>query len=150
MCFLTQRSENEKQTMARGPKLTTSINKNTYVGSVLNSFTQCKNAGSKINIKEHSKQVCTTQWSEKWKKCAFAHLRKQDHKYPRQRFTHQNTRFHWFLKSHDNWPLFPYLALGTGKVSVTSLGRPIRPALISGFRSMKRLGVFILPPWMGC
>ena len=24
--------------------------------------------------------------------------------------------------------------------------RPIRPALISGFRSMKRLGVFILPP----
>ena len=32
------------------------------------------------------------------------------------------------------------------KVSVTSLGRPIRPALISGFRSMKRLGVFILPP----
>ena len=31
-------------------------------------------------------------------------------------------------------------------VSVTSLGRPIRPALISGFRSMKRLGVFILPP----
>ena len=34
--------------------------------------------------------------------------------------------------------------------SVTSLGRPIRPALISGFRSMKRLGVFLLPPWMGC
>ena len=32
------------------------------------------------------------------------------------------------------------------KVSVTSLGRPIRPALISGFRSMKRIGVFILLP----
>ena len=32
------------------------------------------------------------------------------------------------------------------KVSVTSLGRPIRPALISGFGSMKRLGVFLLPP----
>ena len=31
-------------------------------------------------------------------------------------------------------------------LSVTSLGRPIRLALISGFRSMKRLGVFILPP----
>ena len=30
--------------------------------------------------------------------------------------------------------------------SVTSLERPIRPALISGFCSMKRLGVFLLPP----
>ena len=36
-----------------------------------------------------------------------------------------------------------YLSLG--KVSVTNLGRPIRPALISGFRSMKPVGVFILP-----
>ena len=33
-----------------------------------------------------------------------------------------------------------------GKVSVTSLKAPLRPALISGFRSMKRLGVFMLPP----
>ena len=40
---------------------------------------------------------------------------------------------------------------GKGKVSVTGLGRPIRPALISGFRSMKRLGVFLLPPgWDAC
>ena len=31
-------------------------------------------------------------------------------------------------------------------ISVTSLGRPIRRALFSGFRSMKRLGVFILLP----
>ena len=31
-------------------------------------------------------------------------------------------------------------------VSVMSLERPIRPALISGFRSVKRLGVFLLPP----
>ena len=42
--------------------------------------------------------------------------------------------------------VFCTLGKGKGKVSVTSLGRPIRPALISGFRSMKRLGVFILPP----
>ena len=42
--------------------------------------------------------------------------------------------------------LVTILRIGKGKVSVTSLGRPIRPALISGFRSMKRLGVFILPP----
>ena len=33
-----------------------------------------------------------------------------------------------------------------GKVSVTSLERPIRPALISGFCSMRRLGVLLLPP----
>ena len=39
-----------------------------------------------------------------------------------------------------------HFLLGKGKVSVTSLGRPIRPALISGFRSTKRLGVFILLP----
>ena len=37
-----------------------------------------------INIKEHSKQVYTTQWSEKWKKKCFS-LRTQDHKYPRER-----------------------------------------------------------------
>ena len=33
-----------------------------------------------------------------------------------------------------------------GKVSFTSLKAPLRPALISGFCSMKRLGVFMLPP----
>ena len=38
-----------------------------------------------------------------------------------------------------------FLLKKKGEVSVTSLGRPIRPALISGFRSMKRLGVFYSP-----
>ena len=38
-----------------------------------------------------------------------------------------------------------YLPLS--EVSITSLERPIRPALISGFCSMKRLGVFLLPGW---
>ena len=33
-----------------------------------------------------------------------------------------------------------------GKVSVTGLERPIRPPHISGFYSMKRLGVVLLPP----
>ena len=33
-----------------------------------------------------------------------------------------------------------------GKVSVMSLERSIRPALMSGFGSMKRQGVFLLPP----
>ena len=32
------------------------------------------------------------------------------------------------------------------KVSITSLERSIRPVLISGFHSMKRLGVILLPP----
>ena len=35
---------------------------------------------------------------------------------------------------------------GKGKVTAYEPRRPIRPALISGFCSMKRLGVFILPP----
>ena len=38
-------------------------------------------------------------------------------------------------------------ALPLGKVkSAFEPRRPIRPALISGFCSMKRLGVFLLPP----
>ena len=33
-----------------------------------------------------------------------------------------------------------------GEFSVTSLERPTRPALTSGFCSMKRLGLYLLPP----
>ena len=46
-------------------------------------------------------------------------------------------------------PFFPRTqdlpSLLGGKVTVTSLGRPIRLVFISSFRSMKRLGVFLLP-----
>ena len=50
------------------------------------------------------------------------------------------TNFHNMLKIPD------FLKDNRKKASVTSLGRPIRPALISSFRSMKQLGVFLLPP----
>ena len=43
---------------------------------------------------------------------------------------------------NENMPSLPL-----SEVSITSLERPIRPALISGFCSMKRLGVFLLPGW---
>ena len=33
---------------------------------------------------------------------------------------------------------------------LTSQKAHLRPALISSFLSMKQLGVFLLPPWMGC
>ena len=34
-------------------------------------------------------------------------------------------------------------------IAIERARRPIRPALIFGFCSMKRLGVFPTPPWMG-
>ena len=42
-----------------------------------------------------------------------------------------------------------YVKVGkVGKVCIRAKW-PIRPALISGSRSMKRLGILLLP-WMGC
>ena len=66
-----------------------------------------------IDIKEHSKQVYTTQWSGKWEKNVFSLT--FEHKITNSRtrhanssndITHQSTRFQWsVLKSPGNLPL---------------------------------------------
>lgn len=75
--FTTQWSQNEKRTALlysgeRAVKFTTAADKNTYAGSA--SSLNIENAVLKININELSKQVYTTQWSEKWKKNVFHSL----------------------------------------------------------------------------
>ena len=70
----------KRKTNCATPKLTTAADKNTYAGLVWARSLNIERDGSKINIKEHSKQVNTTQWSGKWEKNVFfTHLRKQDH-----------------------------------------------------------------------
>ena len=86
----------------RNPKLTTAADKNRF--EVAPRSLNIEHDGSKINIKEHSKQVYTTQWSGKWEKNVFSLT--SEHKIMNCRARHaslsnditsQNTRFHWSL-----------------------------------------------------
>ena len=63
-------------TMARGPKLTTAADKNTYAGSVLTPFIRYRKRWFQNKYNKRSNQVCTTQRLEKCrKKTVFTHLK---------------------------------------------------------------------------